>query len=310
MIARRYPMLAQGIDHPALLLARFPVKEKLIQIDTPQWVRDTVNDFEGADIANQKTLSMLQALAAENGVYGSEVQYPERLVDRRLHQRDDLARHFRLERELADRRLADYDPEIFWRANIGRPRDRDEVRRRLRWQADQLPHLDLPWTLSRVASELRALRDDLDEHRALPRPYQGWTFPRIKGLIEMLQLLHWHLAAHQVADDQAAIEEASTRCLFCGRPLRSHSSRIKRSGPECLRAWSATAGLGYNEPRSMEVYQHIMALERQIDWDQYDKSERRERWAGSDDLEHAPIAHLILYANWLYNANQGQLKNG
>ena len=316
MIARRYPMLYRGIDHPTLILARFAWDKNLIELDPPQWVRDTINDDAGMAICTDKTMLVLQMIASKAGVRPHDVQTPDRIIDRRLHMRDDLARSFRLERELQGVEPADYDPEIFWRSYVGRPRDRSTFRKRLISQAKNLPHPDLPWAMGIVQGELSILNDQTRALGRFPTPEDGWTMKRIISLIEALQLVHWHLASFQLIEQGAHIGEhqvqwtnptaqvPSTRCLFCGRPLNSHKSKFHRAGPECIRTWAATAGRGYNEPKSADVFLHILRLERKLDYAETIRLDKRERWAGSNDLEHLPLGNLLHYANQLWSETQ------
>ncbi len=304
-LARRYPMLAVGRDNPVLMMTQFPADRNLIIIDTPQWVCDTINDAAGKIVINEALIAAFESMVYVSGTEPADIRRPDRVLDRRLHQRDEMARQWNRDRNAA--------LESGLRLSTGNQKRLGHCK--------LLPHLDTAWTLNFVTTEFTELRAHVLKHDNYPEPSEGWPQRRTILLLEYLQLLHWHLAAEQLIaegrDDQHGYRKVgtwptacqpSTRCLFCGRPLANHLSRKHRAGPDCIRQWSNTAGLGYSEPRTVDVHQHIIHLETVLAWSTEEVVDKRRLMAGSDDIEHLPLGNLLSYANQLWWAKNSYLK--
>ena len=304
-IARRYPMLAIGRDNPVLQMTRFPADKGLIVLDTPDWVCDTINDAAGAPVYDEGTMAIIERMVYFSGTKPVDIRRPDRVLDRRLHQRDEMARQWSRDRSAA--------LESGLTLSTGNAKRLSHCK--------LLPHLDTAWCLKHVTDECIELRAHMIEHGDSPKPLDGWTQHRIILLLEYLQLLHWHLAAEQLIaeglDDKHEYGnvgtwptacQPSTRCLFCGRPLVNHISRKHRAGPDCIRQWSSTAGLGYSEPRTVDVHQHIIHLETVLNWTTDEVIDKRRLMAGSDDIEHLPLGNLLSYANKLWWAKNLEMK--
>ena len=100
-IARRYPMLAIGRDNPVLQMTRFPADHGLIVLDTPDWVCDTINDAAGAPVYDEGTMAIIERMVYLSGTTPVDIRRPDRVLDRRLHQRDEMARQWSRDRNAA-----------------------------------------------------------------------------------------------------------------------------------------------------------------------------------------------------------------